>query len=1107
MTELRIPWVPRLLLCGRVFRLPVQAADQDVELQAEGFRELARHWSERDSALHCYLRTPEQSGDYSIVATRGEQTASAQIQVRGLDELRRPFVFNRAQWPRRWPAGQVWESVKKRQTLQDMPVRQVDASAGQGWLALDDGALWRQLPPAELPRAHFANVHQGCPQCGTAIFRYGGFYPWKRSHLPCDFRSTCPSCAAVFPSNDLTAGDFTSGEHADDGYGYFDADGHLFLFAATYCRDQVRSFGAAIGLLTDRLRSAEFDAEVARRLGLMLLRYAVEEVYLAAVPQFRYGPSEGVEKPWPWGQIDWGSQADPVAALARKGSLRYSIDIPYISETLAVAYDTIWPFLREDGELIARAQALGLAISEPAAAAALIEEMLAGLLQCALDGGAASNLPRVSEGALVLLRGLDRPDAQDVVEWLYDRGPDRMRVFGTNDFFPDGTPPEATGGYNNIHTNGLFSLEYHLWKLRELHPGAYTEADFPSLVGDPRAPRVARAPHEITMVGRSWFQFGDGSAPGSSAQLGRVDRDREGSIRLERPVFHSSIAAQTLEHAADFTGDPTVREILESTRAGQHRWLGNTVHDGVGIAILRTEETPERAAAGIAYGDTTGHRHMDLLDVQLFAFERPFLTDLGYPQSWASIGVWEAQWATHNSVWGIGAPGEDGRVAGRGRLVRLLETEGVRILEVEAERWAWDGEQRKWYRPGVTFRRLLALVKTDGEGVALVDLARIQGGREHWRVCRGLEGDFQTTVEQQNRPGTVAGEGVARGQTDTLPHPEYAALAYMDDVATLRSRSFWTGAWQSRREPAVHLDLHQLRASSGTGVTTARSTAVMGTPEESNYQYRTVLWQRKPTDDADVTCVDLVFEPRVGPASLARARAIPADVPSATGVELRTHADRRIQIYWAPEADAQKRTAGAQERTRFEDSAELQGCLAVVVDGKVATQGATSVKIGGNDFSLSHGVQQGRIVSVDRNARMVEVEALDGIRPGDRVCVNPDGRGHSYLVEETIALEDGRHRLRLDVTSLLGRARVEKVEGKRLDLEYNVLARTGNLARTRLVREVDGDWREITGAHNPDHGRTAVELTEALDVEVGEWVSVVDYVEGDGVRYEPVCRG
>ena len=201
----------------------------------------------------------------------------------------------------------------------------------------------RNYRPAELPKAHFANCHQGCPNCGTAIFKYSGFYPWLRNHLPCDFKSKCPHCAFVYPSNDLTNEDYISGEHADDGYGYFDAEGHIYLFAATYHRDQCRAYHAGINALTDSLRAGDRDEERTRKLGLMLLRYATEELYLAAVPQFRYGPSKSVEEPWEWGQPDWAEETDPVAALSRKGSIRYSIDIEGLQDIAAGDRITINP--------------------------------------------------------------------------------------------------------------------------------------------------------------------------------------------------------------------------------------------------------------------------------------------------------------------------------------------------------------------------------------------------------------------------------------------------------------------------------------------------------------------------------------------------------------------------------------------------------------------------------------------------------------------------------------------------------------------------------------------------------------------------------------------
>lgn len=1098
----QIPWVPRLVLAGRDIRLPVQSPRRELEVDTAGFRLLDQRYSEPDAAFFYYLTTPSAAGDYELTFSADGATAHAPIQVRTLEQLRQPFDYNGITWPRRWPLGQSWETTKTGQTLQDLPLTaSVDENAVAWWTTQDDATLWSQLPAAELPQAHYVNVHHGCPRCGTAIFSHHGFYPWIRQTLPSRVEATCPSCNAVFPSNDPGAGDFTGGDFADDGFGYFDADGHIYLFAAVHHRDQVSTFGTAIGRLTDHLRRGE-DRSVSRQLGLLLLRYAVEIAYVAATPQFRYGLSKEEEEPWDWGQEDWAAKSDPIAALYRKGMLCYSIDVPIVTQTLALAYDTTWPLLREDRELVERANALGLEVYDPQEVVQLIEEMLSCLMMCCMDGGGLSNLPRTSLGVLTALRTLQRPDAQEVMTWLYDRGPAKLRVFTTNNFFPDGTPPESTGGYNNGHVSGLFDLEYNLRQLRQACPGAYPESEFPSLMGDPRAARTILTPHETVMLGKAGFGFGDGTSSGV-----------QGGDLGENPRFQP-LAFELLPRAADFTFDPALNQLVRELEADQSRALGTTVHDGVGIAILRTGETPERAAAGIVYGDTTGHRHMDLLDVQLFAFNHPFLTDLGYPQSWASVTHWEGNWATHNAVWGVvphleplQLPSDTPwfflkQIAGRGRLVRTLLLDGMQVMEIEAERWCWDMERLRWYRPGVSFRRLLALVETDGDGVALIDLARVTGGNEHWRVCRGLEGTFAMDgVDCRPRPGTAVDPTGERCRLDNLTHPDYVGLACMDQVEEAAPTPSWTGRWESCHNDDVRLDLHQVGSSPSTRVSTARATAVMGTPEESRYAYRTVLWRRAPDGPDDVTRVDLVFEPRLGQPTVSSATEIPIEKggPSAAGVHLTTRGGRQLDLYWAPDGDG-------DETALFADGVELEGRLALLRDGELAAVGTSGVRLPDRHHRFPNALQTGTVIELDRGARTLVVEGLAEVGAGDRVRLNPLGRGHNYQVVRAEELAPGRHRLQLDVTSLLGRARVVHVDVHRVELEFNITARTGNLHNTRLEREMDGGWAVIAEAMNPDADRTEVRLREPLSLKPGQWVAVVDYVVGDALAFEPVRR-
>ncbi|MDA0708602.1 MAG: heparinase II/III family protein [bacterium] len=1075
MALLSIPWTPRVILSGRAFRLPVTASESAVDLTAAGFERISERWSARDSAHFFYLRAPETPGDYDLIARQNGQMVQVSIQVRSLTQLRQPFVYNQAQWPRRWPLGQTLVSAKSRQTLQDIPLSALHEQTRDWWASQPDTILFSQLPPAEIPRAHFVNAHQGSPTVGTAVFSHSGFYPWKRNHLPCDFRSICPVSGDVFPSNDLMHFDYTSGPFPDDGYGFFDADGSLYLFAATYARDQFRAFGQGIAELTNALRHAWHD-DTARALGVMLLRYAFEECYVAAVPQFRYGPSRAVEEPWDWGQPDWASATDPVSSLARNGSLRYSIDTPYIAETLALAYDTLWPFLKTDDVLVARARAIGVPVDSPDDAVQLIEEMLACLLQCILDRAASSNLPRESQGALSLVRALDRSDAQDVLDWLYDDGPDTLRVFTPNNFFPDGFPPESTGGYNSIHINGIFDLEDQLRKLRSRHPDAYPEHRYPSLVGDARAPRIVRASHEVTMGGKTWFQFGDGSAPGSGSQMG-PQKERLGSLLIDRDCFHAPMHETTLPQAAAFTGDDVVVDIADAVAHKRHRKIGSTLHDGVGIAILRTPETPENAAVGIVYGDTTGHRHRDLLDLQLFAFGRPFLTDLGYPQSWSSIANWEAHWATHNTVWSVDENNADSRAAGRGRVVRTLFTDGLQALEIEANRWFSHNGQ--WTKSDIVFRRLVALIETEDSGVVLVDFSRIQGGSQHWRTCRGLEGIFQTAqLNFKGQTGTVAGVDIVRGQTQKCRFPDDSALAYMDQVQLADPPKSWQGTWRSAVEPQVFLDLHQVDASDQTQFMTARATAVMGTPEKSNYTFQTALWRRTPRSNRDTTHIDLVFEPHVSNPTIASVERIPGDEAS-SAVRLTTKKGRQIEIYWTP--------------TDSNQSGHITACL----DKKCFSVGKPA------DNKIAKPQYTCPIKALDRGNLTIDIELRNGLSVGDRVCINPQ-RGHVYRVENMEAIDHGYLRIQLDVTSILGHGQVLSVEDKTVHLRYHIMARTGNLHNTWLMSEQHESGIRIASAYNSDRQTTSVYLAESSPFRAGDWVTLVDYVIGDPVVFEPI---
>ncbi len=133
------------------------------------------------------------------------------------------------------------------------------------YLALGDEELWSLPPGPMVYRAMGVNETEGCPSCGTAAYDKGGLWPFKCDIVDAPWQVACPSCGAVFPSNDF-AGFYESGLDAlgyfipeqadrsllvnaarpgaddplrgwavDDGTGWVYHDGQRFWFIARYC--------------------------------------------------------------------------------------------------------------------------------------------------------------------------------------------------------------------------------------------------------------------------------------------------------------------------------------------------------------------------------------------------------------------------------------------------------------------------------------------------------------------------------------------------------------------------------------------------------------------------------------------------------------------------------------------------------------------------------------------------------------------------------------------------------------------------------------------------------------------------------------------------------
>ena len=177
--------------------------------------------------------------------------------------------------------------------------------------------------------------------------------------------------------------------------------------------------------------------------------------------------------------------------------------------------------------------------------------------------------------------------------------------------------------------------------------------------------------------------------------------------------------------------------------------------------------------------------------------------------------------------------------------------------------------------------------------------------------------------------------------------------------------------------------------------------------------------------------------------------------------------------------------------------------------------GATAFQNAEKTLTNPRAQQTGRIIALNRDTCTIDVEGLQDIAAGDRITTNPDGRAHSYRIEAAEQLDAHSHRLTLDVTSILGRAKVIAIEDNKIDFGFQIPAKSGNLHGTRLQTETSEDWAVIADAHNPGSwppGKIRTTITidpnnKLQNLSPGTWVQAVDYVIGDPVLFEPLCRG
>ena len=1051
------------------------------------------------------------------------------VEIWSFEDLRRFRTLKGVQLPRRWPLGEPLPELKQGQTATteaEIAALKGNPGAGPQWLERSDDEIWAMQPDSTIPRWHWVNISHGCPVHGTEIYQKTPYYPWEKpTDLPWTWRIRCPVGGETYPSNDFARGDFTSGEFPDDGLGggCVREGVHYGFIAETcqrYCHEMLRvAPDCAQGYI------ATGDLRYVHKALVALSRLAVEYAYLATMTQHRHRNSVSQVERLGQGRFDEGP------CLASSGFTVYCIDQPGYQWRHAEAYDRIFPAIDQDPDIIPFLQAKGSDVKAHEDVRRFIEENLFAVwMQGSMDNACHSNEPFQQRGLARMAEVLNYQRGTDFVDWLYD-GEGRMRVFVPNTFFRDGAPYESTGGYNGMHVTALGPIIDSIEHLRWLRPEVYPEAKYPSLTGSRRYHSVFDFDLDTVTIDRSYPYIGDTGSFPAYRKLGRIVSQNAGADTLEHAyrIFRDPKFAWALVHSPGWQPSvefPFRREEIEREAAKwPDTWSDrSSLHDGYGVAILRSGEGDGKRAFWMRYGVARGHTQDDMLDLGLQGYQGILLSHMGYPRNW---GNWEYNWITHNLARQV----PFGRMTAQAQL--FADAGPVHVAEARAQDLVDRVDEGQGYElpPDRWQRRTIALVDAGPNSFYCVDLLRISGGEEHWWSFHAQEGEFTTSGIALTRQdvGTLAGPDVPYGDAKWLAANGCSlglygwsglmfGFAHLYNVERGKSEGVWSADWALKDADGLHLRL-TIPQAEGTEVAICDGTSPAG---GKPYEMKWVLLHRQADPPVKTQVLSLI-EPYLDQPLIREVHPLKLSGPDeegfpAAGCVVRL-ADRTDTIL-ASADPAVERTAegGVRFAGRFGLYAEKDGEPVAI-----SLIGGTKLRKGEFGIAADSSEYRARITKVDRTTETITASPAPpspAAMVGAYVFIASADRRSAYKVLEAKTVARGAE-LRLDLDSRLGTGRVTGADDFRVltstpfplqRYRYYHGARLVNADRTAEYRLLD--VRDSTAALlDPQASPDASGARLAKEFPENTWFDVYDYGVGDElvwpyvVTVERVNRG
>lgn len=608
--------------------------------------------------------------------------------------------------------------------------------AADPWLQWSDEDLRDLLPSAQVPRAFDLNVH-GCPVHGDAIFNKGGAYPWILDPRH-PFQVECPIGHEKYPSNDFVKY-MKSGfkdragmdqKYADDGWGWLDPEtGERYWFVAYANQwNWNRTIGPAI-LNLSRAYVLTGDKKYAHKAAVMLYRLAQVYPSMDNDNQSRYGlmmHAQGGHYP---------------------GKVLNAIWETRFAQDFAEDYDAVWDTIDGDAALQKLYGKNGGQIRSYIEAN-LLEDAIDAYFKNQIRG----NFGMHQSALLYVLLARQNVDLQKYFHLLVDEpGTDvshtGLRYALYDQVWRDGLGYESPG-YNQLWISNFATLS-HLLK-----QGGF------NLFDDPKLKMLFDGPLKLTVIGETTPTIGDSG----SVVSGIVGRDSN-IYQIAYNAYHNPdylpwIASINRTGADGFsTFDSLFLPMLPETKPlPDGRATApepSRLFAGYGVGILNNPQ--DTAALALTYGKHISHFHWDFLNFDLYANGQKMMPDLGYPDAMnafvSEIYTWSHNTVAHNTVV-VDAGKQPDNLPGV--LHDFANAPFARSIDASSPA----------YPQTTQYRRNMIMVDADPAQSYVVDVFRVDGGKEHDYSLHGPPGTVTTLDGSWSAPapGTLAGPDVKWGE-------------------------------------------------------------------------------------------------------------------------------------------------------------------------------------------------------------------------------------------------------------------------------------------------------------------------------------------------------